>query len=149
MRVILQQDVQSLGLVGEIVKVRDGYARNFLVPRGLAVIADERNVRRLEHQKRMASARAAKELTKAQAVATQLESNPVTIRRATGEDGKLFGSVTNRDIAEAFAAEGFEIDRRQIELEENIRSLGLYQIPVKLERGIRATIKVYVVIDNG
>lgn len=149
MRVILQQDVSNLGLVGEIVKVKDGYARNFLVPRGLAVIADERNVRRLEHQKRMASAKAAKELAKAKAVAVQLENNPVTIRRATGEDGKLFGSVTNRDIAEAYAAEGFEIDRRAIELEEHIRSLGLYQIPVKLERGVQATIKVYVVIDNG
>ena len=147
MRVILQQDVEHLGQVGEIVRVKDGYARNYLVPRGLAVIADERNVRRLEHQKRQAASKAAKELAKAQAAATILEQNAVTIRRQAGEDGKLFGAVTNRDIADAFAEDGFELDRRQIELEEPIKSLGLFNIPVKLDRGVRASVKVYVVIE--
>lgn len=145
MIVILQQDVPKLGNVGDIVKVRDGYGRNFLVPRGLAVIADERNVRRLEHQKRMAAAKAAKELAKAQALADQLVANAVTIRRQAGEDGKLFGAVTNRDVAEAFSADGFELDRRSIQLEEPIKNLGKFNIPVKLDRGIQATIKVYVV----
>ena len=145
MLVILQQDVPKLGNVGDIVKVRDGYGRNFLVPRGLAVIADERNVRRLEHQKRMAAAKAAKELAKAQALADQLVANAVTIRRQAGEDGKLFGAVTNRDVADAFATDGFTLDRRQIQLEEPIKTLGMFNIPVKLDRGIQATIKVYVV----
>jgi large subunit ribosomal protein L9 len=145
MLVILQQDVPKLGNVGDIVKVRDGYGRNFLVPRGLAVIADERNVRRLDHQKRMASAKASKELAKAQALADQLVANAVTIRRQAGEDGKLFGAVTNRDVADAFATDGFELDRRAIQLEEPIKTLGMFNIPVKLDRGINATIKVYVV----
>ncbi|MEL6346357.1 MAG: 50S ribosomal protein L9 [Myxococcota bacterium] len=148
MRVILQKDVPHLGSVGEIVKVKDGFARNYLVPRGLAVIADERNVRRLSHQKRQAEARAARELAVAKAFAARLEENAVTIRRQAGEDGKLFGAVTNRDIAEAFAADGFEIDRRTIDLEEPIKTLGLFNLPVKLDRGVQATIKVYVVIDN-
>lgn len=149
MRVILQKDVKNLGLVGEIVRVKDGYARNFLVPRGLAVVADERNVRRLEHQKRMAAAKAAKELAKAQALAEQIEQNSVSIARASGEDGKLFGAVTNRDIAEALAADGFTVDRRQIEIEDHIRSLGMYQIPVRLERGVTATLKVFVINEDG
>jgi large subunit ribosomal protein L9 len=109
------------------------------------VIADERNVHRLEHQKRMAAAKAAKELAKAQALADQLVANAVTIRRQAGEDGKLFGAVTNRDVAEAFTADGFELDRRAIQLEEPIKTLGMFNIPVKLDRGIQATIKVYVV----
>ena len=145
MLVILQQDVPKLGNVGDIVKVRDGYGRNFLVPRGLGVIADERNVRRLEHQKRMAAAKASKELAKAQELADQLVANAVTIRRKAGEDGKLFGAVTNRDVAEAFSADGFTLDRRSIQLEEPIKTLGMFNIPVKLDRGIQATIKVYVV----
>ena len=149
MRVILQKDVQHLGHVGDIVKVKDGFARNFLVPRGLAIAADERNVRRLGHQKRMAAAKAAKELAKAKVLAEQIEQNAVTIRQTAGEDGKLFGTVTNRDIAEAFAKDGFELDRRQISLEEPIKSLGLFNVTVKLERGVQATAKVYVVIDNG
>lgn len=149
MRVILQKDVQHLGQVGEIVKVKDGFARNFLVPRGMAIVADEQNVRRLGHQKRMAAAKAAKELAAAKVLAAQIEQNAVTIRRPAGEDGKLFGAVTNRDIAEAFAADGFTLDRRQIVLEEPIKSLGLFSIPVKFERGVQASVKVYVVIDNG
>jgi large subunit ribosomal protein L9 len=145
MLVILQQDVPKLGHVGDIVKVRDGYGRNFLVPRGLGVIADERNVRRLEHQKRMAAAKASKELAKAQELADQLVANAVTIRRKAGEDGKIFGAVTNRDVAEAFSADGFTLDRRAIQLEDPIKTLGMFNIPVKLDRGIQATIKVYVV----
>jgi large subunit ribosomal protein L9 len=150
MRVILQQDVDNLGYVGDIVKVKDGFARNYLVPRGFAVIADERNVRRLEHQKRMASAKAAKEVARAKEMATQLENNPITIKRSAGdgEENRLFGSVTNRDIAEAYAAEGFTIDRRQIVLQENIRKVGKFEIPVRLERGVQATITVWVVAEN-
>lgn len=145
MKVILQQDVPNLGQVGEIVKVKDGYGRNFLVPRGLAVIADERNVGRLTHQKRMADARAAKELAAANAAAESLSAIAVSIRREAGDEGKLFGAVTNRDIAEALEAEGHTIDRRSIELEEPIRNIGVFSVPVKLHRNIKAAIKVYVI----
>jgi len=145
MRVILQKDVANLGGVGDIVRVKDGYARNFLVPRGLAVFADERNVKHLNHQKRVAATKAEKELAKAKAYAARLEDNPITVKRQAGEDGKLFGSVTNRDIAEVYTADGFTLNRRQIVLSEPIRELGLKSITVKLERGVEATIKVYVV----
>ncbi len=145
MNVILQQDVPNLGKVGDIVRVKDGYGRNFLVPRGLAVIADNRNVRRLEHQKRMAAAQAAKVLAAAKAEAERLSSTAVTIRAQAGEEGKLFGAVTNRDIADALAAEDIHIDRRHIHLEEPIRNLGVFTIPVKLAREVEAQVKVYVI----
>lgn len=145
MKVILQQDVPNLGRVGEIVKVRDGYARNYLVPNGLAVIADERNKTRLAHQRRQAEAKAAREIGKSKALADKLASTAVSIRREAGDDGKLFGSVTNRDIAEAYAAEGFELDRRNIILEEPIRNIGVFSVPVKLHRDVQATVKVYVI----
>ncbi len=145
MNVILQQDVAGLGRVGDIVRVRDGYARNFLVPRGLAVIADERNKNRLAHQKAMAEAKAHREMAKAKELADKLAEVPVTVKREAGEDGKLFGSVTNRDIAEAYAAEGFELDRRSIILEEPIHHIGVFQVPVRLHREVEARLKVYVI----
>lgn len=145
MKVILQQDVPNLGMVGDIVKVRDGYGRNFLVPRGLAVVADERNVKRLEHQKRQAAAKAAREHAKAVALAEQLSAISVTIKREAGEEGKLFGAVTNREIADLLADEGIEVDRRQIVLEEPIKKIGVFQIPVRLGREVEAHVKVYVI----
>jgi len=144
MRVILQKDVQHLGHVGEIVKVKDGFARNFLVPRGLAIAADERNVRRLGHQKRMAAAKAAKELTRAKALAEQIEQNAVTIRRAAGEDGKLFGAVTNRDIADALERDGFTIDRKGVVIDEPIRQLGMRVVKIRLHPAVEANLTVYV-----
>ena len=145
MKVILQSDVPNLGKVGEIVNVRDGYARNFLVPRGLAVIADDGNVKRLGHQKRVAAKKAEKELAAAKELAERLGSTAVSIRHQAGEEGKLFGSVTNRDIADALIAEGFELDRRWIQLEEPIKSLGVFNVPVKLPRDVQASVKVYVI----
>lgn len=143
-RVILQDNVEHLGRTGEIVRVRDGYARNFLVPRGLAVVADGRNVRRLNHQKRLAESRRHKALASARALAEQLSSAAVTITMEAGEDNKLFGSVTNRDIAEALAADGFEVDRRSIIIDEPIRTLGVKQVVVRLHAEIESTLTVYV-----
>lgn len=145
MIVILQQDVPNLGKVGEIVKVRDGYGRNFLVPRGLAVAADESNVRRLEHQKRQAAAKAARLLAEAKAAAERISQTAVTIKMQAGEEGKLFGAVTNRDIAEALAAEGVEVDRRAIVLDEPIKQIGVFNVGVHLTPEVQATVKVYVI----
>ena len=116
MKVILQADVSNLGSVGDVVTVADGYGRNFLIPRGLALHADERNVKRLDHQKRVTSHRRNRLEQEAQAVATRLAETAVSLKRSAGDEDKLFGSVTNRDIAEALAAENFEIDRRNIVL---------------------------------
>ena len=145
MKVILQQDVDNLGQVGDVVKVKDGYGRNFLVPRGLAVIADERSVKRLEHQKRMASDKAAKALAVVKEMAAKLEGTSVSIKRKAGEEGKLFGAVTNREIAESLAKEGIELDRRDIHLEEPIKNIGVFTVPVHLHREVESSVKVYVI----
>lgn len=142
--VILQENVDNLGRTGDIVRVKDGYARNFLVPRGLAVVADGRNVRHLEHQKRLAAARKHKALASARGLAEQLGSAAVTITKEAGEDNKLFGSVTNRDIAEALSADGFDVDKRHIHIEEPIRTLGVKQVAIKLHAEIETTLTVYV-----
>jgi large subunit ribosomal protein L9 len=146
MKVILQENVTNLGKVGEIVKVKDGYGRNYLVPNQLAVIADERNVARMEHQRRTADARAQKLVGEARAMAEKLSQTAVTIRRQAGEENKIFGSVTNRDIAEALAAEGFAIDKKQIVVDESIiKNLGVFTVAVKLAPEVNADVKVYVI----
>ncbi|MFK7928378.1 MAG: 50S ribosomal protein L9 [Myxococcota bacterium] len=144
MRVILKKEVANLGDAGDIVKVRPGYGRNFLIPRGLAIPANEGSVKQLEHQQRLASAIKKKELAGANELGAKLGQTSITIRREAGEDDRLFGSVTNRDIVEALAAEGIEVDRKSVQLDDHIRSLGLFQVPVRLHREITATVKVYV-----
>lgn len=145
MKIILQQDVAHVGKVGDVVNVADGYGRNFLIPRGLAILADEQNVRRLEHQKRVIAHKRAKMEAEAKALAERLGNTAVSIKRQAGEEGKLFGAVTNRDIAEALAAEGIELDRRSIELDEPIRNVGVFHVPVRLDMGVRAEVKAYVI----
>jgi large subunit ribosomal protein L9 len=145
MRVILKQEVHNLGDAGEIVKVAPGYGRNFLLPRGLAIPASEGSVRELEHQKRVAEAIARKQLGAAKELAAKLEQTAITIRREAGEDDKLFGSITNRDIVEALAAEGLAVDRRSVKLDDNIRSIGLFTVPVQLARTVTANVRVYVI----
>jgi large subunit ribosomal protein L9 len=145
MRVILKQGVSHLGEAGEIVKVSSGYGRNYLIPRGLAIAASEGSVRQAEHQQRVAGSIRRKQLNEAQELAAKLENVSVSIRRAAGEDDKLFGSVTNRDIKEALDAEGVEIDRRLIKLDENIRAIGLYNVPVRLHKEVSADVRVYVI----
>ena len=145
MKVILQEDVTNLGKVGAVVTVADGYGRNFLLPRGLALLAAERNTRRLDHQKRVTEHKRAKMEAEAKAVAEKLAGTAVSIKRQAGEEDKLFGAVTNRDIAEALEAEGFKIDRRDIMLEEPIHTIGVFHVPVKLALGVKAEVKVYVI----
>ncbi len=106
MKVILQSNVPNLGELGDVVEVKDGYGRNYLIPRGLALLADERNVRRLEHQKRLIAHKKSKLIARSKEMAGRLAETPISIKRQAGEEGKLFGAVTNRDIADALAAEG-------------------------------------------
>jgi large subunit ribosomal protein L9 len=145
MRVILRSEVANLGDAGDIVKVKPGYGRNFLIPRGLAIPATEGSMRQVEHQKRVADAIRRKNLSSAKELKDKLEGTAVSIRRETGEDDKLFGAVTNRDVAEALGAEGIEVDRRQIVLDEPIKSIGLFTVPVRLHRDVTANVRVYVI----
>jgi large subunit ribosomal protein L9 len=145
MQVILCEDITNLGQTGDLLTVKDGYARNYLLPRGLAVLATSRNVRRLDHEKRVIAQRDAKRRKDAQSIKDKVEGLSLTIGANVGEDEKLFGSVTNRDIAEALVAEGVEIDRRQILLDQPIKALGVYTVDVKLARDVTAALKVWVV----
>lgn len=145
MLVILKDEVANLGDAGDVVTVADGYGRNFLIPRGMAIMASEGSVRQLEHQKRVADSIRRKQLAGAKELAAKLEGTAVSIRRETGTDDKLFGSVSNRDVAEALAAEGIEVDRRNIQLAEPIRSIGLFTVPVRLHRSVTANVRVYVI----
>jgi large subunit ribosomal protein L9 len=145
MQVILKKEVHNLGDAGEIVKVAAGYGRNFLLPRGLAILASEGSLRQLNHQQRLADSIRKKELGSSKELASKIEAAAITLRREAGEDEKLFGSITNRDIAEALAAEGIEVDRRAIQLEDNIRSIGLFTVPIRLHRQVSATLRVYVI----
>ena len=143
--VVLQQDVQNLGKSGDLVRVRPGYARNFLIPRGFAAPATAGNLARIEDLRQKARARAAKELTAAQETAKKLESVSVKIARAVGEENKMYGSVTSKDIEEAFAAIGVELDRKKITLADPIKTLGLSEVPIKLHHDVTATLRVEVI----
>ena len=145
MKVILLEDVSSLGKMGDSVEVRQGYARNFLFPRKLAVQATSRNIKSQEHQLRSLERRVEKNRTDAQAVAERLSQVSLTLSRKAGGAGRLFGSVTNMDIGEALAAEGIEIDRRNILLEDNIKELGDFEVSIKLHQDVSASVKVSVV----
>ena len=144
MLVILQKSVPNLGDVGDVVKVKDGYGRNYLVPRGFAVIADTKNTRRMEHQQRVVAATKAKALSEAEALGAKLNGTAVTITVKVGDEGKIFGSVTNRDIAEALNAEGIEIDRKTITIGDAIKTTGAYDVEVKLGMGVETSVKVFV-----
>ena len=145
MQVILKQDVAKLGDAGDVVKVSDGFGRNFLIPRGLAVLATATTVAQSEHQKKVAEAIRKRNLSAAKALAEQIEGTAISIRREAGEDDKLFGSVTNRDIGEALEAEGITLDKRSIQLDEPLKAIGLFTVPVKLHRTVTANLRVYVI----
>ena len=145
MKVILQEDVANLGTTGQVVEVADGYGRNFLLPRSLAVLADERNTRRTEHVKRLAAARQTKVLASARELAAKITGTAVTIKRQAGAEDKLFGSVTNQDVQEALASQGVEVDRRNIVLAEPIRNIGVFQVAVRVHKSVEASVKVYVI----
>ncbi len=144
MKVILREDVYNLGKGGELVEVKPGYGRNYLIPRGLAVVANPKNIREVEHQKAVAAAKAAKLKASAQAVAKRLADTPVSLTRKVGEQDKLYGSVTAMDIAEALAARGLDIDRRTIDLAEPIKTVGEFEVGVKLHSEVVGKVKVKV-----
>lgn len=145
MKVILQEEVANLGATGDVVEVANGFGRNYLLPRHLAVLADERNTRRLHHQRRLASARQTKVLAAAKELAAKISGTAVSIKRQAGAEDKIFGSVTNQDVQEALAAQGVEVDRRNIVLADPIRNIGVFQVPVKVHRDVEASVKVYVI----
>ena len=145
MQLILKEDLDNLGKSGEVVNVKEGYGRNYLLPRGLAVHATADDVARVAHEKRVIAARAAKLSKELQAEADRLGQLTVSIARAVGDEDKLFGSVTSRDIAEALAEQKVTIDTKKIHLDEPIKSLGMTEVQIKLGQGVTAKIKVWVV----
>ena len=148
MKVILREEVDALGNAGDIVNVKDGYARNYLLPRQLAVRADERNVKALEHVQRSMLARRTRLQDEAAKIAKAIEAaGRVVVTRTCGIEGKLFGSVTSKDIAAAFADREIQLDRRQIVLPEPLKSLGDFDVSVRVGQGMTGTIKVSVEPD--
>ena len=148
MEVILREHVDNLGRRGELVKVADGYARNYLLPRKLALLATEGNKKVIEREKVKFDANEAEEQKVAQAIADRLANVEIEIARRVGETDALFGSVTNADIAEVLAAKGFDLDRRKLQLHEPIKKLGEFTVPVKLHRDVIVNLKVKVVAEG-
>ncbi len=144
MRLILRENLDNLGSAGEVVSVREGYGRNYLLPRGLAIPATEKDVKRLQHEKRVAMARATKLAHELAGEVAKLSKVSVSITRATGEGDKLYGSVTTRDIAEALREKGVTVDSKQIQLADPIKALGDTEVSIRLGKGAIAKVKVTV-----
>ena len=143
-QLILREDVHRLGEAGDLVSVKPGYARNYLVPQGKAILATVGRVKELDHQKRVISERLAKEVADLEAVKQRMASVVLEFSAQAGDEGKLFGSITAQQIGEQLAEKGFEIDRRKIELDEPIKALGEHEVPVKLRSEMVAQVKVVV-----
>ena len=144
MKVILKEDVDNLGDMGNVVEVKNGYGRNYLIPRDLAVEASTKNIKQLEHQKKLLQSKIKKAKLEGEDLASRISAISISIEVKSGEEGKLFGSVTSKDIAEAIAAQGVEIDKRKINLQEPIKRLGEYEIPVRVRQDVNATVKLEV-----
>jgi len=147
MNVILRENVENLGSIGDIVKVSSGFFRNFLAPKKLAVQADEHNVSQVEHQKRALKKKLAAVKAEKEALKSQIEALQLVIRRKSGENQKLFGSITNQDIAEAMEQKGVKVERKQIELDGALKKLGTFKVPVRLMEGVVAEANLSVVAD--
>ncbi len=145
MDVILREDVDKLGAAGDVVSVKDGYARNYLLPRGLAYPATDGNRRRLEAEHQSRARRADADRAEASEVATRLEAVSLSFTMKAGEGDKLFGSVTSHDVAERLKAEGFAVDKKAVELPEPIKALGVYKVPVRLHPDVKPEVRVWVV----
>ena len=148
MEVILREHVDNVGKRGEIVKVADGYARNYLLPRKLALLATEGNKKQIEREREKFEAKEAEERKVAEALASRMGALEIEISRRVGENEVLFGSVTTADIAAALSAKGFEVDRRKLQLHDPIKKLGAFDVPLKLHREVSATVKVKVVAEG-
>lgn len=147
MKIILREDISGLGNSGDMVSVRDGYARNYLLPKNMAVVATDKNVRQMEHEKRVIAAHQAKLRASATAVAEKLASVQLSIARKVGDQDKLYGSVTALDIADALAEKGVRIDRREIVLDEPIKAIGSYDISIRLHHDVTGKVKLEVVAE--
>ena len=145
LQVILTKDVDSLGRAGELVRVRPGYGRNYLLPRGLALLATKANLAQLEHHRREIAAQQAKIRSDHEAKAKQLEGVEVSIPRKVGAENKMFGSVSSRDISEALAAQNIEIDRKLIKLDEPIKQVGEHVVEIRFSADVSASLKVQVI----
>jgi large subunit ribosomal protein L9 len=148
MEVILREHVDHLGQRGDVVKVADGYARNYLLPRKLALAVTDNNKRQIEREKKIAEARDAEDKAQAEAIAQRLSQLDIEIARRVGEHDTLYGSVTSQDIAQALKDKGFDIDKRKITLDEPLKALGESSIPVKIHRDVTAQLKVRVVAQS-
>jgi large subunit ribosomal protein L9 len=145
MKVILRKEVESLGNVGEIIEVKAGYARNYLIPRGFALKADKQNIKLLEDEQQKVLLKISKDKKSAQKMAEKLNTVSCTATVTVGEEDRVFGSVTTQEIADLLKDKGFEIDRKKIILDEPIKALGIYDIPIKLHSEVEAKIKLWVV----
>lgn len=149
MKLILREDVYNLGKSGEVVTVKDGYARNYLLPRNLAMLASNANIKQLEHEKQVIELRQQKMKGVAQEQGKKLDAISIKLTRKVGDQDKLFGSVTALDIAEALAAQGHKLDRRLIHLPEPIKAIGNYEVEIRLHRDVTSKIKVEVAGEGG
>lgn len=145
MKVILRKEHEKLGAVGAVVDVKDGYARNYLIPNGIAYPASSGSMRALEEEKKQMSRRHSKELKGSEKLAAELDKLSITLQMKVGEDEKLFGAVTSQMVADALKEKGFDLDKRIIELEEPIKALGIYTVSVKLPQNVTGKVKVWVV----
>lgn len=148
MRVILTQDVVKLGAIGEIVTVKNGYARNYLVPRGIAVVANESNQKELDHKRRVLEKKKALQIAEYKKIASQVESTSITIEKQVGEDERIFGTVTTSEIEAALKAEGLDISRRTISLDDDVKKVGVYHATVQFSSEVSAKVKVWVVAQE-
>lgn len=145
MKVILRQNFESLGKIGDVVEVKSGYARNYLLPRGIAYAASKGNIRSLDEEKKVLEKRNKQELAAAELLSSELEKISVTIPVQVGEEDKIFGTVTTQMIADALKEKEYDIDKRKIEIEEPIKALGIYGVNIKLHPSVTSKIKVWVV----
>lgn len=145
MEIILLEDIPSLGKIGDLVKVSDGYGRNYLIPKKLAIKATPNSKKQLEHEKRFVQDKTEKVKRDAEKLAKSIEEFSCTITKPVGESGKLFGSVTTKDIEEQLNENGFAVDRKKIDLEEPVKNLGVYTIPIRLHPEVTANLKLWVV----
>ena len=148
MKVILKEDVRNIGTMGQILDVADGYARNFLVPKGLAVEANVKNIRALEHAKKTIQEKAKKIRGQAQDLSDKIANMTIVIKAKSGEEGKLFGSVTSMDIAEQMKNQGIAIDKKKIVIEEPIKRLGLYSVGIKLHSDVASQVTLQVIAEE-
>ncbi len=145
MKIILRKNFDQLGQVGDVVEVKEGFARNFLVPRGIAYVAQKGNIKALDEEKKQMAKKHEKELKAAELLAIELEKVSVTIPVKVGEEDKIFGTVTTQMIADALKEKSYDLDKRKIEITEPIKSLGIYSIAIKLHPGVEAIVKTWVV----